>query len=88
MDLGAPILDVKQGKTDVVKDGVVKAAGFKPVILVKTSANAGDQVWINWFEPWLWESYKAVVMNAPIYMFYNFIAYGLIWMWNELGQDI
>lgn len=85
MDLGAPILDVTTGTTSVIKDGVVKAAGFAPVILVATSTNAGDAVWINWFQPWFWQIYKACLLNAPIYMFYNFIAYGLIWMWNELG---
>lgn len=42
MQLGAPILGVVDGGEDIVKDGVVVAAGFSNVVLVKTDTNQGS----------------------------------------------
>lgn len=40
MDLGAPILDVVAGDVNVVKDGVLVAPGYNPVIITETASNA------------------------------------------------
>jgi hypothetical protein len=39
LDLGAPILEASDGGAKLVEDGVVVAAGFAKVVLVKTSTN-------------------------------------------------
>jgi len=41
LDLGAPVLDFENNAAPVVKDGVVAAAGYDPVIITPTATNSG-----------------------------------------------
>lgn len=88
MDLGAPILGVVDGGEDIVKDGVVVAAGFSNVVLVKTDTNQGDQVYYEWIEPFLWEAAQIAAVDTPARMIYEGLFLGLAYLWNGLRYEV
>jgi hypothetical protein len=48
--------DVSTGVT-AIENGVVKVeTGFKPIVVAPSDSNVGDQVYIEWIEPFLWEA--------------------------------
>lgn len=88
LDLGAPILDVSGSMGSVVENGVTTAEGFKAVILVPSAANAGDQIWVSWIEPFMWEALQIVAVDVPADIFYNGLYGGLAWVWHELAYEV
>jgi len=69
----------------VVANGVTTAPGFKAMILVPSAANAGDQVWVEWMEPFFWEAAQIIAVDIPADIFYNGLYGGLAWVWHELA---
>lgn len=88
VDLGAPVLDVEGNGESIVADGVAVAPGFTSVVLVRTETNGGSMVWIEWIEPWLWAVAQICGIDAPAAVFYEFLSLGLVWLWNELAQEV
>lgn len=88
VDLGAPVLDVEGNGESIVADGVATAAGFPAKILTLTSTNQGAVILIDWIYPFLWAMLQNAAIEAPSMIFYNFVAYGMVWIWGELAQEI
>jgi len=88
IDLGAPVLDVTQGATAVVADGVAVAPGFSRTVLVRTPTNGADVVWKDWLEPFCWSMFQSAVIDAPVLAVYEFYALGLKWLHHALASEI
>lgn len=88
VDLGAPVLDVVGGGESIVADGVAVVVGFPSVVLVPTATNAGSQIYLEWIEPFLWEAAQVAAIDVPAEIAIEFLGSGLIWLWNELAQEV
>lgn len=88
VDLGAPVLDVEGNGESIVADGVAVAPGFTSVVLVRTDTNADSLLWIEWIQPWLWGCAQIAGVDTPAAIFYEFLSLGLVWLWNELAQEV
>lgn len=88
VELGAPVLDVSGNGESIVADGVVKATGFPSKVLVPTSTNQGDLIFIEWIEPFLWEATQVLAVEVPANIVYNGLYGGLAWVWRELSYEV
>jgi hypothetical protein len=88
LDLGAPILEAIDGGVALVEDGVVVAEGFSSVVLVKTETNQGNRLYLEWIEPFLWESAQIAAVDAPAEMIYEGLFLGLQFLWNNLRFEV
>ena len=88
LDLGAPILDVVGNGESIVKDGVVVAAGFPSVVLVRTSTNQDSLIWIEWVEPWMWYVAQITSIDVPAMIILEGASMGAEWLWEELAQEV
>lgn len=86
--MGAPVLDVEGNGESIVADGVAVAPGFTSVVLVRTDTNADSLLWIEWIQPWLWGCAQIAGVDTPAAIFYEFLSLGLVWLWNELAQEV
>jgi len=88
VDLGAPVLDVVGGGESIVADGVSVAVGFKSVVLVTTSTNAGSAIYLGWIEPFLWEAAQVAAIDVPAEIGIEFVGRGLEWLWEGLAGEV
>lgn len=90
INLGAPVSDVADVSTGVktIENGVVRAAGYKPIVVFPNDSNIGDSMYVNWIEPWLWESASILAVDVPSMLLYEGFWVGLQFLWNGLAGEV
>lgn len=90
MDLGAPITDVENVSTGAkdIENGVVRAEGYKPIVLVPNDSNVGDLIYVGWIEPFLWEGAQIAAIDTPSVMLYEGLWLGLQYVWQGLAGEV
>jgi len=90
IDLGAPVSDVADVSTGVktIENGVVRAPGFKPIVVFPNDSNIGDSMYVEWIEPFLWEAASIGAVDVPSMLIYEGFWLGLQFMWNGLAGEV